>query len=108
MGTHPAVLFVSLSASCPLPGGHGGLGQGLGAWGRPVLGSGWARGLRGGGALGGQPLGWAALPLGSPLAVLLFAPAPFCWDHPFRSPAVTWPAQAGEGFSYWCRDLFLT
>lgn len=31
-----------------------------------MLGSGWVRCLRGGGAFGGWPLGWAVLPLGSP------------------------------------------
>lgn len=91
-----------------MPIAHGGVGWGLGTCRKTCAGK-WLEGrvrCRSD-ALGGGPLGQAALPLGLPRLSCFFPWHLSDGDRPFHSMAVTWPARAGEGFSYQGQCLFL-
>lgn len=91
-----------------VPIAHGGVGWGLGTCRKTCAGK-WLEGrvCCRSDALGGGPLGQAALPLGSPQLSCFLPWHLSAGDHPFHSMAVTWPARAGEGFSYQGQCLLL-
>ena len=88
---------------------HRGVGQGLDTCRETCAGKGLERRVCWrSDALVGGPLGQAALPLGSSQLPCFLPRHLSAGNHPFHSLAVTWPARAGEGFSYQCWCLFLT